>query len=325
MARCPKCGKEVTNETQKFCDGCGAPLQENLATGETPVVEETPVAPVPQTTSGFDFNAILEKVKSGDKKAIGIVVGAIAVVVVVVLLLGSLLFGGGNYMDPLNAYMKAMNSRNGEYLEVETVLSGDKLGKIQRDLMNAYLEVDAEYYYDYSFEDRIDDGTDYLDDFYDNADDEYEDWKITFEKKDAEKLDKDEREDMTESMNDSFSDYLDDLEDMLEDDDDLEAFADNYDIDEDEAETIIKEMIKYCKFFADGNVQDAYEVKGKFIIESEDGTLETDTVELRFVKINGSWIYFGSGDYIEFDDDDEWIFDMIESDLNYGSMTFGLF
>ena len=321
MARCPKCGTEMANENQKFCISCGAPIQENPTEGANAGTDANDF--VNQVKSG-DVNGIIEQAKAGDKKTIGILVGAGVAVVAVVVLIGSLLFGGGGYMDPINKYMKALNSQSTDYLEVETALSGSKLGKIQRDMFQAYVDADAERWGE-SYDDMLDDGADSLEDFYDYADDEYGKWKITFEKKDAEKMDKDDIEEMTENMNDSFEYMYDECEDMLKDDDEIEDMADSLEIDEKDAEKIVKQMMEYCKFFAEGKVQDAYEVKGKFIIESEDGTFETDTVELRVAKINGSWIYFGSGDYIMFEDDDEYCFDKIASDLNFGSMTFGLY
>ena len=182
MARCPKCGTEITGENQKFCNICGEPLQTNTTEGGNLASDVSNL--VDQVKSG-DVNGIVEKVKSGDKKTIGILAGAVVAVVVVVILIGSL-FGGG-YMDPINAYMKAMNSQSTDYLEVETALSGSKLGKIQREMFQAYVDADAERWGE-SYEDLIDDGKDDLEDFYDEIDDEYGKWKISFEEKSAKKL-----------------------------------------------------------------------------------------------------------------------------------------
>ena len=138
-----------------------------------------------------------------------------------------------------------------------------------------------------------------------------------YEENKVKKMDKDDLEDAADFLNDCYEDSLDDYEDMLEDDDDIEEFADMYDIDEKDAENLIKAYIDRCKQFVDCKVSAAYEVKGKFIV-TVDGkdTYETDSVKLQLVKINGEWVYVGYEGSLRFDTDDDDEAEVLQSLLN---------
>lgn len=335
MKCCPKCGKEVTNETQKFCVGCGAPLQENkenkvesatveTQNAETAKADETPVEKVaePTPTTDVPYNAstqkegLVDKIKSMDVKVLAIVVVAI----IAVIILFNMIFGGKAYLDPVNNYLKLLNNRNTDYVAVQTALSGDKLGNMQKDLLDILKKADAEIYSDYTIKDMIDESNDNLEDFYDDADDEFEKWKIKFEEKKAKKMDKDDLKDLADDLADEYEDTLDSYTDMLEDEDEIEDTADQMNIDEKDVEKFLKASIKSYEYLAEGKISEAYEVRGKFIIESKDDTLKTDTIKFVVAKIDGSWVYIPQ-DHVDFDDDDDDIFYPVRRSLNNGTLS----
>jgi len=308
MAFCPKCGNAISPEgTEKFCSTCGYPLQENVSP-ETPSV---------------DANSVVEKVKTLDKKVLAIGGAAIAAVVLILIIV-IIALGGKSYMDPINKYIKAVNKRDDNYLTYETVLQGKKIEKLNKNIYKVMLDTDAECYDDYTYEELFEDYADDLEEMYDDIADEYGDkWKLSFKLKDAEKMDKDDLEDLNELLEDStdyYEDELDELAEILEDDDELEDFADDYGVDEKAAKKIIKAYTKYYEFLAEMKVQQAYEVKGKFIIKADGEEFESDTVKLIMAKINGSWVYLNSEDYISFEDDEEGLFSEITDCLNYNGL-----
>ena len=48
MSYCPKCGKEVTEDT-KFCPNCGNPLSEETVSTEEVVPQENPISETVET------------------------------------------------------------------------------------------------------------------------------------------------------------------------------------------------------------------------------------------------------------------------------------
>lgn len=316
MAFCPNCGNGIPEgSTDKFCSSCGHPLQENVNPETTEKKEnEINTEEIKEAAKNVSVDEIITQAKSGNKKVIGIAIGAVAAVIVLFILIGSLF--GGNYMDPVNAYMKAINDRETDYTIVTTALLGDKVSEKSQKVTGLFIDAEAELWEDYTYEDVIKDSSEEYEDCYDNIDDEFESWSISFEEKNAEKLDKDDLEDMAEDFDDDFSDAYDDLQDQLEDEDDIEEFADSYNIDEDEAKKIMQAQLEFLEMFVDCKVQDGYEVKGKFIIEADGDTYETDTIKFTVIKVNGSWIYMGSDDYISFEDDDDYLFYKLTNSLN---------
>lgn len=117
MIICPKCQKQLPDGAS-FCDGCGTQFQQAVICpkcgNQTPanlgycqacgVQFAQPTAPAaPAAKQGFDFNAILDKIKALPKKTLGLigggVVAAIAIIIIIAVIAGS---GMPNYA----VYMK---------------------------------------------------------------------------------------------------------------------------------------------------------------------------------------------------------------------------
>ena len=328
MRYCPKCGNEIPEESDvQFCGACGYRFQEDAAPAATDNKENQSkageilekgkqlVGNVAEVAKNVDVNDVVSKAKAGDKKVIAI--GAIAAVAVIglVILLVTSLFGKG-YMSPVEDYMKLTNKMSTDYFEVRDSLLGNKIAKAEEKIRKVFIDSDAEYYGD-SMEDRYEEYNEDMEKLYKKILKEYDKFKLSFEENKVKKMDKDDLEDAADFLNDRYEDSLDDYEDMLEDDDDIEEFADMYDIDEKDAENLIKAYIDRCKQFVDCKVSAAYEVKGKFIV-TVDGkdTYETDSVKLQLVKINGEWVYVGYEGSLRFDIDDDDEAEVLQSLLN---------
>jgi len=328
MIYCPKCGNEIPEESDvQFCGACGYRFQEDAAPAATDNKENQSkageilekgkqlVGNVAEVAKNVDVNGVVSKAKAGDKKVIAI--GAIAAVVVIglVILLVTSLFGKG-YMSPVEDYMKLTNKMSTDYFEVRDSLLGNKIAKAEEKIRKVFIDSDAEYYGD-SMEDSYEEYNEDMEKLYKKILKEYDKFKLSFEENKVKKMDKDDLEDAADFLNDCYEDSLDNYEDMLEDDDDIEEFADIYDIDEKDAENLIKAYIDRCKQFVDCKVSAAYEVKGKFIV-TVDGkdTYETDSVKLQLVKINGEWVYVGYEGSLRFDTDDDDEAEVLQSLLN---------
>ena len=319
MAFCPQCGKPLSEEgNEKFCDSCGASLQENNNV-ETNDVKENIGEAVNDVAekAGQTASDVVEKVKTLDKKVLAMIAAAVVVVIIIFNMLGS-----KSYMEPVDDFMAAINKQEESVLTLRYALMGDKASKDMDDMVKAMLEFEE------SFEDSIEYENDSLADYYEDANDEYDKWKLDFEVKEAEKMDEDDFEDLKEGIEDT-ADYMvdsvDDYEDMLDDDDMLESMASSLDIDEKEAEDLVKSMIKYAKTYEDIDVKEAYEVKGKFIIDADGDEIKTSTVKFVVVNVNGEWVYAGSDDYISFENDDEYVFSFISNYLNSSYTTSSIF
>lgn len=319
MLYCPNCGNEIPEGSDvQFCGACGFRFQE----GAAPVAPEAQenqsdegdmlekgkqlVGNVAEAAKNVDVNDLIAKAKAGDKKVIGIAAAAAVVVIGLVVLFVFLIFGKG-YMSPVEDYMKAINKMNTDYFEVGNTLKGKKIAKADAKIRKLLVEAGAELYGD-SMEERYEEYNEDMEDMYDEVLDEYDKFKVTFEKKSAKKMDKDDREDGAEALSDYYEDMLDTYEDQLDDDDEIEEFADMYDIDEEDAEKLLKAYADNCKRFVDCKISAGYEVKGKFIV-TVDGKdeYETDSVKLILVKLNGEWVYAGcdSSLWLDLDGDEE--------------------
>lgn len=327
MSFCPKCGSTIPEgSTEKFCSTCGQPIEGNVApetknessinTDEViekgkEIVEDvaekgkTIANDVVEKVKSVDVNEVVNDAKAGNKKAIGIIAGVVAVVVLVVIIIANV-FGGGSYMDPINDYIKAINKQETDYYTFAEALKGSKITKAQKKEVNALIDSGYEVYgdsYEDYWEDYLEEYSDGLEDIYDEVSDEYDDWKLSFETKNAEKLDSDDLEDYADDINDYYEEEVEYYEDLLDDEDELEDFADLLDMDEDDVEKMIKAELDYYKNFVGCKVSAGYEIKGKFIVNADGDEYETEYVKLVVLKINGDWVYCGTEDYISIDTD----------------------
>lgn len=360
MSFCPSCGKELSAEESnaKFCAYCGKPLAaEEPVVEEAPVVEETPVteeapateeaptteeAPKAEAKQGIDVEAIkaklielkdkalelcdkvIEKAKTVpaiagilekiDSKFYPAVVAAPIVVVLLVLILVIGAFSSGSYMSPLNDFLNQANKKTADEQKLTSTLMSDSRYNLMKKVIAIMEKSD-------SYADSIEKTNDRLEEDFEKLDDEFDKWKIKFETKSKEKLDKDDVEDLQESLEDYYDDYaekmIDQFDDILEDDDKLEDYADMMDLKEKEVEQLLKAYIKYYESFENVKVSEAYEVKGKFIVTADKDEFKTETVKLFFAKINGNWVYAGCDGSLELEDSEgyfDFIMEYLEDD-----------
>lgn len=243
----------------------------------------------------------------------------IAATAMTVLMAGSLCAcGGGGYMGPVEDWMNFVNKRNTDPIDAMTVMAPGFSVKEFESYMGSIKKVMGDEYEDY-----MEEAVESMEDTYEEAEDEFEKWKISFEEKSADELKAKEIKEYNETIEDYYKDYLEDTVDELEDllEDDLEDFAEEMDISEKEAKSVINGMIDYMKAYEDIEATEGYEVKGKFILKSDGDTYETDYMKFIVLKIDGSWVYWGLSDYesLKFEDDDDNVFSFFFSQLRYAS------
>ena len=281
MAFCEKCGKQLADGEQ--CT-CSAPVEQPAAAKES----------------------IADSIKTKLP-----LIAAAAVVLVVIGLIVSLT--GKGYMKPVNDLMSAFNKKTTNSVKIMTALMPDFGAKRLDKAFDKALKSD-------DVADSLEDANEELEDFYEDSVDDYGKWKLTFEKKSAKKMDKDDLEEIQEYFDSFYKDNLKSVvkeyEKAMEDEDDLEEYADDLDMKEKDVKAFMKACVDYFKAYEEPKVTAGYEVKGKFIIEGE-REFKSDTVKFMMIKINGDWAYYGiDGDKVYFEDDYEGHFSIISSILN---------
>lgn len=271
MAFCQNCGTVIPEGTNEaFCGTCGHPIE--AATPES----------APKKSKG---------------KGIGII--ATCIVVVAALVVGAFVFLGSSYKDPLNSFMKAVNKREEDSSKIVAGIYGKKFGKYYLKTIEA-----QEKLYD------EDESSDELEELYEAIEDEFgDDWKISFEYKKSKKI---KFKDLEEEFDFDFDDYMDDLdegieyyEELLDDDDEIEEYAEYFDASEKAVKEYLESQIAFMKAVQKMDFKQVYEVKGKFIVKADGDKYESESVTLYFGKTNGTWVYLGAEDEVEFEDDDE--------------------
>ena len=240
--------------------------------------------------------------------------------VMTVAMVGSLCAcGGGGYMTPVDNLMNAVNKKETDPMKLLTVMAPDFSAGEMESVMKSMMKMSDD------MEDYMEDAVEEMEEMYEEIDDEFDKWKISFEESKAEKIEKDDLEDYADDIEDYYKDYLKDsvkeMEEALDDDDMLEAFAEMLDIDEKDAKSLIKSMVKYMQVYEDLKVTAGYEVKGKFILKSGKDTYETEKVKFVVLKINGSWVYMGLEEgSLKFEEDDDYLFSFFYSQLKGSSL-----
>lgn len=232
---------------------------------------------------------------SGNRKWIMLL--PVAVVVLVVLFVATRIVGSDGYMDPVNDFIALVNKKGTDPVAFKTVLQSDYLASSYEDYVKIAGKTD-EYKDDSKEQQRR------YENCYDNMDDEWDKWKLSFDMKSKEKLDKDDLEDIKEEHEEYYEDTLehqiDYLEDILEDEDEIEDIADSLDISEKDVKSVAEIMIEGYEKQKKMNITAGYEVKGRFVFKADDEEYKTDTVKFTVVKVNGDWCYAGPLEQITF-------------------------
>jgi len=292
MAFCTKCGKALADGEKCTCET-------PVATEQTPQTETATAAP--------------------KKKNTGLIAGIAAIAIVVVIVLVMVL-SAKPHMEPVNDFIAAINKKNTNYIELYETLMPDfavkPLNKLYKQMLNN--EDTADYYEEKS---------EYYAECYEDATDEFNKWKLSFELKKETLLEDEEFENVQDNIEHYYRNKLDDTvdyyEDLLDDDDAFEDFADNNDISEKQAKSLIDAAIKYYNTYKDVEVTEAYEIKGKFIIKADGEEYDTDTVKFYVAKVNGDWVYYSFREgNVYFDGDASGFFSFVSDILSSGKYCY---
>ncbi len=203
-----------------------------------------------------------------------------------------------SYMEPMDDFLKEFNAKNTDYVEVYAALMPEEAAELYVEV-NKYFEKSDVYRYEYE------DDTDYIEECYDNLDDVYDEWKISFEKTNATKLTGEDLDSMNAVIADCYEDEMEYLADGIAEilDYDLEETAESFEMEAEDMKKTLQKWQDYLSYYEEAEVTAAYEVTGKFLLDTDEGTYESEEVCFRFAKINGSWTFFSNeSGYFYFED-----------------------
>ena len=299
MKTCPKCGNQLPDDAA-FCNNCGEKMTAPAADAAATTAEN--VAPVPVPAPAGDNtastnnngapvnNATLEAAQQKSKNSqIGIIAVAAAAVILVVILIVVLSSAlGGGYKAPIKNLVNNFNRGNTNVEDYLSCVAPKFAVSTYSDVYDLIKSVDKDVIED--FDEEVKDS---FEEFFDEAEDTFgKDYRLSYEIKDAERLDKDEIEDLQEVYEDLF-DMIDDNIDY-EDEDIYEDLADEledyYDLELSNSQItkLRKIVISFMDNLDNFKIQDAYEVKLKLVIEGKDDSEKT-TVTIYVIKVNGQW------------------------------------
>lgn len=253
--------------------GYGAPQMENV----TYSAEQVSNGPLPSTDIKPKNNKTLIAVIAGGAAAVLVLLLLVLVIILAVSL------GGGGYKKPVKTLVNNVNSRNTDITKYIDCVAPGFVSSTYKDARKLLKGGDATEELDEAIEDAFDDA------FSENDKTYGKDWKITVEYKDAEKLDKDDLEDIQDSWENMY-DILDDMN--LDDEDSWEEIADALDdkydteLDPDKAAAL---MSKFVDNVENVKITAGYKLKLKLTIEGKKDE-DSETVKVNVIKCNGKWI-----------------------------------
>lgn len=303
MKTCPKCGNQLPDDAA-FCNNCGEKMTAPAADAAATTAENVAPVPVPApaaapagdntastNNNGAPVNnATLEAAQQKSKNSqIGIIAVAAAAVILVVILIVVLSSAlGGGYKAPIKNLVNNFNRGNTNVEDYLSCVAPKFAVSTYSDVYDLIKSVDKDVIED--FDEEVKDS---FEEFFDEAEDTFgKDYRLSYEIKDAERLDKDEIEDLQEVYEDLF-DMIDDNIDY-EDEDIYEDLADEledyYDLELSNSQItkLRKIVISFMDNLDNFKIQDAYEVKLKLVIEGKDDSEKT-TVTIYVIKVNGQW------------------------------------
>lgn len=270
---------------------------ETKAASETAAPETATATETASSTSGAGNsytapidNSVLAKAQKESKNSnIGLIaviaVGLLAVILIIVLI--SSLIGGG-YKAPLKHLVNNFNKGNTEVSDYLSCVAPGFAVDLYQDVYGIIKSADKDVIAD--FDDAV---TETFEDLFDDAADTFgDDYKLSFEIRDAERLDDRDIKDIEDAYEELFDvidhniDYED--EDIYEDlADELEDSAD-ISLSSSQVRKLQSAVESFMKRLENFKVQDAYEVKVRLVIEGEDDSAK-ETITFYVIKVNGDW------------------------------------
>lgn len=229
----------------------------------------------------FESNNNVEQTPvNNNKKALiyaGAAAGALVVLILLIVLLSSVF--GGSYKKPIKKSIALINKKVENDLEYSKWCQSaldQELMEVRADIIKSYKE-DAEE----TYEDAIDE----LKDQFGNN------FKIKYKIKDADKMDKDDLEEMQDDL-EEYIEYLEDSEDTVMDR--IDDLCDEEDISSSKQKKLEKAYENYFKKIGKSKITAAYEVELECTIKGSEDEEDFD-LEVIIVKLNGDWILYGGG------------------------------
>lgn len=222
----------------------------------------------------MEFNNQAQNTKPNNNKTVMLIgIAAAAVVALIVLIaLISTVFGGG-YKKVIKNSISLVNKKN------ESSLAYLEFGELKE-----------QYEYSELYAEITDADKDQYEEAIEALEDEFgSNYKIKYKFHKAEKMDKDDLEDLNDELEDDAEDYLDMEDDIM---DMLEEMCDEEDISSKDQKKLEKAMKNVFKAYDDIKIKAAYEVTLKCEIKGKDGKEEFKIKDLIVAKINGDWILY---------------------------------
>lgn len=222
----------------------------------------------------MEFNNQAQNTKPNNNKTVMIIgIAAAAVVALIVLIaLISTVFGGG-YKKVIKNSMSLVNKKN------ESSLAYSEFSELKEQY--EFSQLSAEIF---------DEDDDQYEEYIEALEEEFgDDYKITYKFHKAEKMDKDDLEDLNDELEDEAEDYLDLEDDVM---DSIEDLCDEEDISSKDQKKLEKAMEKVFKAYDGIKISAAYEVTLKCEIKGDDGEEEFKIKDLIVAKVNGDWVLY---------------------------------
>lgn len=286
-----------------------------------PLMSGTPVTPPPMSgTPTYDAPAPAPMstvpAKKSTGKILGIILGSCAVIGALVIGAFFLFNSKGGYMEPIDDFVAQVNKRNSDLIDMSCELLPDSCVAEFKAYTEKLEKIDELWE---TYEEYMED----IQDSYDECDDEFGKWKLSFEVKDAEECSSKELKNITKQMEadaENMEETIEWLESCLTDSA-ISQMADTYDVSESDIEEMYDSLFEFMEAMTKVSPDEAYKIKGKFVIEADDDTFETETLKIYVVSIDGDWMLQNIEGSLLFEDDDDRMFSFIRTLLKADSLV----